>query len=232
MNAKPLFLEQQNSRVAASPGTRPDYPNEERSAMESISASELGLLYFIGHERREWLNSPVELLTRLGDPETLTVVVIVFSGLLALLGRFRLAGLLIVVSLTAGATEVIVRNFVNRPRPQVIWRQIPLPKSPGFPSWHALGSMAIYLSIAFLLRRQLNLRRLGIVVIGLAVLLSLLIGLSRIYLGVHFPMDVLAGWLGGATLAVFAEALGIARGIRENGKLETANSSIGPSDVE
>jgi undecaprenyl-diphosphatase len=91
-----------------------------------------------------------------------------------------------------------------------------------FPSGHAMLSAIVYLTLGVLLARFLYHRRLKVYVLTVAILLSLFIGLSRIYLGVHYPTDVLAGWSAGAAWALlcllaarFLERRGAVEGKRE-----------------
>ncbi len=74
--------------------------------------------------------------------------------------------------------------------------------SPSFPSGHSMVSMVLYLTLGALLARVLPSRRERLYVMACAVFLVGIIGLSRIYLGVHYPSDVLAGWSAGFAWAL------------------------------
>ncbi len=73
-----------------------------------------------------------------------------------------------------------------------------------FPSGHAMMSAVVYLTLGALLARTESRRRVKSYVMAIAAVLTLLVGLSRIYLGVHWPSDVVAGWALGAGWAAFA----------------------------
>ena len=70
-----------------------------------------------------------------------------------------------------------------------------------FPSGHSMGSFVVYFTLAAVLARMVERRREKLFFLGLAAMLSFLIGLSRIYLGVHYPSDVLGGWAAGTVWA-------------------------------
>jgi len=106
--------------------------------------------------------------------------------------------------LVAAVTELLnlaLKEFFQRPRPS-LFQEIATLHSYSFPSGHAMASAAVYGSVATVLARAYPARRRAIL-LG-ACTLVLLIGLSRVYLGVHWITDVLAGWAAGAFIALAA----------------------------
>ena len=98
-----------------------------------------------------------------------------------------------------------------------------------FPSGHATLAAVTYLTLGALLASLHSSRRLKFYFIGLAVILTVAIGLSRVYLGVHYPTDVLAGWCIGAAWAALCWTL--ARWLQQLGKIEPANDdAVGEGD--
>lgn len=94
----------------------------------------------------------------------------------------------------------LFKHFFARERPAIITADL-LPTSFSFPSGHAFLSAAAYLTIGALLTRVLPKKRTRSFVLAMALLLTLLTGFSRVYLGVHYPSDVLAGWTLGLSWA-------------------------------
>ena len=95
-----------------------------------------------------------------------------------------------------------------------------------FPSGHATGSAAAYLTMGALLARFQRQRRLKIYLMSVAVLLTLMIGVSRLYLGVHWPTDVLAGWTLGSCWALMCWT--IARQLQRRGAVEPPEPAAEP----
>ena len=140
-------------------------------------------------------------ITALGGVTVTTLMTLVAAGFLVLSGK-RHAALFVVVSIAGAAllSSGIKLGF-ERPRPDLVPHGVEV-YTASFPSGHATGAAATYLTLGALLARFQSRRRLKVYLLSLAVLLTVLIGLSRLYLGVHWPSDVLAGWTLGASWAL------------------------------
>jgi undecaprenyl-diphosphatase len=148
-----------------------------------------------------WLPSAVRDVTALGSSTVLTMVVFVTACFLALLRRWR-AAILVVGATTLGALAVtLVKALIARSRPDLVGRLME-EASHSFPSGHAANSAIVYLTLATLLFPVVRGWRMRGFVLATAMLLVGMIGVSRIYLGVHWPSDVLAGWAFGSCWAL------------------------------
>jgi len=148
-----------------------------------------------------WLLPAARNLTALGSAPVLLLVVLGAAGFL-LLGRLWLhLGMLLGAS--GGGTLLLfgLKRFFDRPRPTVV-PPLMLETTPSFPSGHAMMSAVIYLTLGTLLAQLCPRWRERVYVVSLAGILAVIIGLTRIYLGVHYPSDVLAGWSVGLTWAI------------------------------
>jgi undecaprenyl-diphosphatase len=136
-------------------------------------------------------------ITAVGNGGAVVVLTLVASAFLWV-ARQRLA-ILLLISGVLGADIVnrVLKTTFDRPRPELFVLETPFsrPLSASFPSGHATGAVAFYLVLAYLLGRLGGKGWFRVVANGLAVALVLAIGASRMYLGVHYPSDVLAGWL-------------------------------------
>jgi undecaprenyl-diphosphatase len=95
----------------------------------------------------------------------------------------------------------VLKQLYGRPRPTIV-TQIDPPGGMSFPSGHSMLSTALYLTLAVLIARTFDDRRLKLLTVGIGAGLALLIGLTRVYLGVHYPSDVIGGWTAGVTWAL------------------------------
>lgn len=153
------------------------------------------------------LNSVMTFITHLGDAITQTLVTIVAVFLLFIYRKWR-TGLWYGLTVLGGALLLngALKEFYMRARPSQIE---PLVEIGGysFPSGHSMGSMIVYGGLLFLLLRLIrsdNLKRLISVVV---ITIILLIGISRVYLGVHFPSDVIGGFSLGLSWLTLSVAL-------------------------
>jgi undecaprenyl-diphosphatase len=135
--------------------------------------------------------------TWLGSTPVLVVVALAAAAWLVWRGR-RTDSLLVVVG-TAGALAIwpLLKVIIGRPRPAVDDHLVTV-DSWSFPSGHSLNAMAVLglLTVLAMRERPGRLRRVVLATVG--ALMVLMVGYSRVYLGVHWPSDVLAGWLIGA----------------------------------
>ncbi|MCW8085142.1 phosphatase PAP2 family protein [Sabulicella glaciei] len=144
-----------------------------------------------------WFEEMMRDFTALGGTGVLLLVTATVFGFLLLTGR-RQAAMLVLLSIASG---VVVSHGLKwgfgRPRPDLVPHGQSV-YSQSFPSGHAMLSAIVYLTLGALLSRVQERRRAKVYPLVVAALLVLLIGFSRVYLGVHWPSDVLAGWAVGA----------------------------------
>lgn len=155
-------------------------------------------------------------LTALGGNAVLTLLTLAVLGYLLLEGKRGLALVLIVATLGAlGASTVLKKSF-DRDRPDLVPHGSIVYTS-SFPSGHSMLSASTYLTLGALLARAQRRRRIKAYILLVAIGATLLVGISRVYLGVHWPTDVLAGWTAGAGWALMCWLL--ARWLQRHSKL-------------
>jgi undecaprenyl-diphosphatase len=164
-----------------------------------------------------WLEASVRDVTALGGMVVITIVTLGAAGFLLLSGK-RGAALFVVASIMGAVLLSFgFKAGFERARPDLVPHGTAV-YTASFPSGHATGAAATYLTLGALLARFQPRRRLKIYLLTLAVLLTVLIGLSRVYLGVHWPSDVLAGWTLGTSWALLCWL--VARQLQRRGKVE------------
>jgi undecaprenyl-diphosphatase len=175
--------------------------------MEFLESIDLGTLFWFGSAHRPWLDAVMEFATRLGNTSTLAVVVIVAALAFTLFRQWHAAVLILILGPGSYFLSEAIKDFVRRPRPDVGWRTVDLPKSESYPSGHAFCSMAVYPGIALLVARRLRRRSLAALLVAAAIALAMLIGTSRMYLGVHYMTDVAGGWIAGLACALLTMSI-------------------------
>ena len=140
-------------------------------------------------------------VTALGSAPVLVIAVLAVVGFLALAKSYRLALFTLAASVGGLALSSTLKYLIDRPRPELAAADAYTLTS-SFPSGHSMMSAVIYLTLAVLIARLMEKRRLKLYALGVAIVLALLVGASRVYLGVHWPSDVLAGWSAGAAWAL------------------------------
>jgi undecaprenyl-diphosphatase len=165
----------------------------------------------------KWFSHASHDITSLGSGTNLTLASGIAVGFLCLQRRFRAVGFLI-VSLGSGLMlSYLLKNFFLRERPTVVPRLTHFDPS-SFPSGHSMGAALVYLTLGGILSGQTRRLLKKAYFLSIALALSVLVGISRIYLGVHFPSDVLAGWaVGSLWSAICSQA---ARWLQRGGTVE------------
>jgi undecaprenyl-diphosphatase len=141
-----------------------------------------------------WLETALFDVTALGGPTVIWLVVTTVVGFLCLQARYRTA---LMVAAAAGSGEIVnqlLKLLFMRPRPSVVphLRDV---TTASFPSGHAMEAAIVYLTLGVMLMRVAEGRIAKIYCLGVAMLVTFLVGSSRVFLGVHYPTDVLGGWI-------------------------------------
>ncbi|MBE7183105.1 MAG: phosphatase PAP2 family protein [Methylobacterium mesophilicum] len=148
-----------------------------------------------------WFEEAVRDFTSLGSVTVLLTVVIIAILFMVFSGRPRGALFLFVAVAGGQFLNSWLKLLIDRPRPDIVPPAVEV-FTLSFPSGHAMLAAVTYLTVGALLARVVEGRLLKGYVMGVAVVLSVLVGISRLYLGVHWPSDVLAGLCAGAAWAV------------------------------
>ena len=148
-----------------------------------------------------WLLHAMRDITAMGGGTVLTLVVVATVGMLLVSRHALLAAIVALATVTGSGTVGLLKNFLARARPDVVPHLADV-TTLSFPSGHAANSAIIYLTVATLLTQVVHDRIRRTYLFVLAALLVTLIGFSRLYLGVHWPSDVLAGWCFGTLWAI------------------------------
>ncbi|UZD55255.1 phosphatase PAP2 family protein [Caldimonas aquatica] len=148
-----------------------------------------------------WVELMMRDITALGSTAVLALVGCAALGYLLLAGKWG-SGLLVAASVGGGlVASQVLKLWIERPRPDLVPHGVPV-LTLSFPSGHATMSAVVYLTLGALLAGLQPRRRMAAYILAVAVLLTGLVGVSRVYLGVHWPTDVLAGWALGAAWAL------------------------------
>jgi undecaprenyl-diphosphatase len=173
-------------------------PEEQSTRLLGADAAVLRLVALV---RRPWLNGVAMDLTALGSPILVAIFTIVVGAILLVKGDRRGATILVVSSFASALLTSVTKRLLERPRPEIVPRLVEV-TGLSYPSGHSLASAAVYLTAAFVVARHVSLVRERVAGVVLTAVLVLTIGVSRVYLGVHYPSDVFGGILLGTAWAL------------------------------
>lgn len=159
-------------------------------------------------EPSQWVLESVRDITALGSTVVLTLWILVTGLFLALNKRYRACVFVILATGTGIIASSILKASIARDRPDVFAHDLYVVTA-SFPSGHAMMSAVVYLTLGALIAEVLDPPLQRLYAMLTAAFLAFSVGLSRLYLGVHWPTDVLAGWAAGAAWA--AGSWGLAR---------------------
>ena len=155
-----------------------------------------------------WAQEVGRDVTSLGGYALLTTFVVIVTGYL-LMRRDRGAAVFLLIAVTGGTTiSSALKDVFQRARPNIVPHATEVFTS-SFPSGHSTLSAVVYLTMAALLTRVEHNSRIRAYIMTVALLLTLMVGVSRVYLGVHWPTDVLAGWSIGSAWAILCWVIAV-----------------------
>ncbi|MGW4364489.1 phosphatase PAP2 family protein [Nocardia takedensis] len=180
--------------------------------------------WIVAH-RTEPLNALARAVTVLGDTLTLTVITVLTCAWLLRRGHRGDAVLVGVTGAGAALLTFVGKRLIGRARPPAVDR-LAFEPSLSYPSGHSLGSMAVLgiVTVALLPRLHRTARR--VTAVAAAICFVAAVGLSRVYLGVHWPTDVLAGWsIGALWVLMCVTAYGYARNRAEPNETDSPSGA-------
>jgi undecaprenyl-diphosphatase len=165
-----------------------------------------------------WLEFAARDVTSLGGTTVLVLLTLAAVGFMLLIRKWG-AAVFVVLSIVGGTLlSSFLKSWFDRPRPDLVPHAVEV-TSASFPSGHAMLAMTTYLTLGAVLAEVEEKRRIKVYILTWAVLLALLVGSSRVYLGVHWPTDVLAGWCIGSAWALLCG--GVALWLGRRGVIES-----------
>jgi undecaprenyl-diphosphatase len=165
-----------------------------------------------------WMEEVGRDLTALGGVSVLVIVTVAVVVYLLIRKLYHAAVLVTLATIGGLAINMVLKDWVSRERPTVVPHLSSYIATSSFPSGHSMLSATVYLTLGALLARFVGQYRLKIYFVTLAVCLTGLVGFSRVFLGVHYPTDVLGGWTAGLVWALVCWL--IARYLQRRGAVE------------
>ena len=168
-----------------------------------------------------WLSEAARDVTALGGVSVLTGASLAVAGFLLLRRNLRAVVFLGVSLLGGTCLSILLKGFYHRARPSAVPHLTGF-DSASFPSGHSLLSAVTYLTLGVVLARLAGDRASRIYFLTVALALTFVVGASRVYLGFHYPTDVLAGWAAGIAWALLCSL--VARYLQHRGTVEPPGS--------
>jgi undecaprenyl-diphosphatase len=164
-----------------------------------------------------WLEESARDVTALGSTTVLSMATLAVAGFLALDRRYSAMVFVVGAVLSGWALSFLLKMAFDRPRPELVPHLMRVYFS-SFPSGHSMMSAVVYGTLGSLLSSLVTLRRLKFYFLAVAALAAGLVGVSRVYLGVHYPTDVLAGWSAGLAWSTLCWL--VSRRLKREGAIE------------
>jgi undecaprenyl-diphosphatase len=168
-----------------------------------------------------WLAEMARDMTALGGTAVLVLMIAAVCGFLWLTAKHGAMWLVLASTLGGLLLSSLLKYFFARPRPDIVPHLVDVHDA-SFPSGHSMMSAVVYLTLGALLARLVARPLVKFYFLAVACLLTGLVGASRIYLGVHYPTDVLAGWLAGLVWAALCWL--VARWLQKRGQVESGDN--------
>jgi undecaprenyl-diphosphatase len=147
-----------------------------------------------------WLAEVGRDITALGGVAVLVLMIAAVAGYLWLTRRRSVLVFVLIATVGGLLVSELLKNAFDRPRPVVV-PHLSQVMSSSFPSGHSMMSAVVYMTLGTLLTAVVRGRKVKVYFLGVALALTGLVGVSRVYMGVHYPTDVLAGWMMGLAWA-------------------------------
>jgi undecaprenyl-diphosphatase len=175
-------------------------------AENELGGFDEGVSTYVISFRTEWLTNYFTFATHLGDRYAYIAITILLAAYYRIRHRsWKFILQTVAVLLLASLSNIVLKRAINRARPSL--EHLVSVNTLSYPSGHSMSAMAFYGFLIFLCIRTGMQRSLRILLIAVLALLILSIGISRIYLGVHYPSDVVGGWIGGLIWVAFCTVL-------------------------
>jgi undecaprenyl-diphosphatase len=164
-----------------------------------------------------WLREAGRDLTALGGSTVLALMIFVVAGYLFLQKKYHAMWVTLICTTGGLAVSLVLKRIFSRPRPTEV-PHLSETMTSSFPSGHSMLSAVVYLTLGMLLTRVVAGRASKIYFLGIAMVITFLVGVSRVYLGVHYPTDVMAGWMAGFVWALLCWM--VTRYLQHRGQVE------------